>query len=301
MESILSQRLTTQRLQVCLILAAMVHLLIIFGISRKEIFKLPERLTPMVEITLATQPSEQMPEQAKFIAAQHQAGSSPQETDRAPKSLQRADFPAQQMHDLRQLPQPQAELNTPSLESPHKVTTLQAPEQTTIQPLPNKERNANLMSTEQEMISQRIASLAAELAEQRQQYAQMPDKRTVTASARESVDAEYLYKWRAHIERVGNLNYPAAARRLGLGGEVLLLVAINADGSLQNVQIRKSSGSKILDEAALRIVRLAAPFQPLPAEILATTDILEIIRTWQFIPHTNQFSSSPSSVDISLE
>ncbi|MFI4954456.1 MAG: energy transducer TonB [Gammaproteobacteria bacterium] len=288
MDTLAFSTLSAQRLQFCIVMAAIVHVLIIFGITWQDPSKLTSLLTPVVEITLVTHPSENSPEDAKFIAAEHQAASSPVDTELSPQSLQNADFPAQQMHDLWQPPQPQAELAAPE-EAPNKVTTDQALEQTPIQPLPSSEANANIMSTEQQMLSQRIASLAAELADQRQQYAQMPDKRAITASAQAAVDAEYLYNWRMHIEKVGNLNYPAAARRLGLAGEVLLLVAINPDGSLNDVQIRQSSGSKILDEAALRIVKLAAPFQPLPPEILATTDILEIIRTWQFIPHTNEF------------
>ena len=271
-----------KRLQICVIIAATLHLIIIFGITYKDPLNLQKNLlTPAIEITLATQPSDTMPEAPKFIAAENQQASSPIDTDLAPQTLQHADFPAQHMHDLWQPPQLQAE-TAAQQESPNKVTATDAPEQTQIQPLPETQANANMLSTEQQALSQNIATLMAELADQQQQYAQMPRTRTVTAATQEAIDAEYLYNWRNHIEKVGNLNYPAAARRLNLHGEVLLLVAINADGTLRETQVRKSSGSKILDEAAIRIVKLAAPFQPLPSEILATTEVLEIIRTWQF-------------------
>ena len=128
----------------------------------------------------------------------------------------------------------------------------------------------------------RIASLSAELSLKQQQYAQQPKKRAVSAATVAAMDAQYLYEWRARMERIGNQNYPAEARRLGLQGVVLMLVAINADGTLHDVQIRKSSGNKILDAAAIRRVKLAAPFAPLTQEMRKDTDILEIIRTWQF-------------------
>ena len=81
---------------------------------------------------------------------------------------------------------------------------------------------------------------------------------------------------------VGNLNYPGEARRRNLYGELRLLVSITPDGALQEVSVLESSGHKILDDAALRIVRLAAPFAPFPEEMRKSTDVLEIIRTWQF-------------------
>lgn len=278
-----SSNTSSMRLLLFVLLATGLHLFVIFGIALQGPLNIRQNLlAPVIEVTLATNPSELSPEEAKFIASHHQMASSPVDSTQVPKSLQNADFPATQIHELWQPPQPETQIAKPE-QIPEKVTTISnstaSPQS---QPLPDAQENANLVSTEQQALSQRIASLMAELSDQQQQYAQMPRKRSVTAAAEAAADAEYLYNWRMHIEKVGNLNYPAAARRLGLHGEVLLMVAINADGSLHDVQVRQSSGSKILDEAALRIVRLAAPFQPLPEEILSTTDILEVIRTWQF-------------------
>ena len=89
--------------------------------------------------------------------------------------------------------------------------------------------------------------------------------------------------WRAKVERVGNLNYPDAARRNKLTGSLILDVALNADGSVNQINVRRSSGSKILDDAAIRIVELSSPFAPFPDNIKAETDILHITRTWQFL------------------
>jgi protein TonB len=89
--------------------------------------------------------------------------------------------------------------------------------------------------------------------------------------------------WRAKVERVGNLNYPDDARKRQLSGSLILDVALNPDGSVNQITVRQSSGHKILDDAADRIVRLAAPFAPFPDDIRAETDILHITRTWQFL------------------
>jgi len=92
------------------------------------------------------------------------------------------------------------------------------------------------------------------------------------------------------VERVGNLNYPDEAKRRKLYGNLVLHVAIRPDGSVRAINVRKSSGHKLLDDAAIRIVKLAAPFAPFPAEIRKETDILDIIRTWQFRNNDQLFS-----------
>ena len=89
--------------------------------------------------------------------------------------------------------------------------------------------------------------------------------------------------WRAKVERVGNLNYPDDARKNNLSGSLILDVSLNADGSVNQITVRRSSGSKILDDAAIHIVELSSPFAPFPDQIRKETDILHITRTWQFL------------------
>ena len=89
--------------------------------------------------------------------------------------------------------------------------------------------------------------------------------------------------WRSKVERVGNLNYPEEARKRKLSGSLVLDVALSPDGSINNITVRQSSGHKVLDDAAIRIVKLSAPFSPFPDAIQGETDILHIIRTWQFL------------------
>ena len=131
-------------------------------------------------------------------------------------------------------------------------------------------------------LSSEIASLEAELAQEVQQYAKRPKiHRLNAASTMRDKGAWYKDEWRKKVERVGNLNYPDEARRQGIYGSLRLLVSINRDGTLYEVQVLESSGQRTLDQAALRIVRLAAPFAPFTGD-LADVDRLEIIRTWRF-------------------
>ncbi|SVE45157.1 uncharacterized protein METZ01_LOCUS498011, partial [marine metagenome] len=128
-----------------------------------------------------------------------------------------------------------------------------------------------------------IASLEAKLDQQQQIYAKRPRiKRLTSLSTASSADAFYLNSWRRKIETIGNLNYPKEARKRRLYGSLRLMVAITPDGALKEVELLESSGHKTLDDAAIRIVRLSSPFAPFPDELRQTTDILEIIRTWQF-------------------
>jgi protein TonB len=91
-----------------------------------------------------------------------------------------------------------------------------------------------------------------------------------------------LDAWRAKVERIGNLNYPEEAKRRGIQGNLVLDVSVRADGTLGSMAVRRSSGHKLLDDAALRIVELAAPFAPFPPDIRTDTDELHITRTWKF-------------------
>nr|VFK52701.1 MAG: protein TonB [Candidatus Kentron sp. TUN]VFK53274.1 MAG: protein TonB [Candidatus Kentron sp. TUN]VFK60464.1 MAG: protein TonB [Candidatus Kentron sp. TUN] len=128
-----------------------------------------------------------------------------------------------------------------------------------------------------------MASLNAEIQQRLRAYAERPRRKWITARTREYKYASYMEAWRTKVEQVGNLNYPGEAMRRKLSGNLLLGVAINADGSINEITLHRSSGFKILDDAAIRIVKLASPYAPLPASIRKDVDILHIERTWQFL------------------
>ncbi len=131
--------------------------------------------------------------------------------------------------------------------------------------------------------SMKMAALSAEIERKLVTRAQHPRRKYISASTREFLYAAYMEAWRAKVERIGNLNYPDAARRQRLSGNLILDVALNKDGSINELVIRRSSGHKVLDDAAIRIVELAAPYAQFPEDIADQTDILHITRTWQFL------------------
>jgi len=127
-----------------------------------------------------------------------------------------------------------------------------------------------------------IERLEAQISREHSIYQQRPKRTFIGARTSEYRFAQYVDGWRQKIERVGNLNYPEQAKSRKIYGALQLTVAIKADGEVEDIQVNRSSGSKILDEAAKRIVRLSAPFDRFPDNVKRDTDILHITRTWMF-------------------
>ncbi len=128
-----------------------------------------------------------------------------------------------------------------------------------------------------------ITKLEAQLAKEYDAYQQRPKRTFIGARAAEYRFATYVDNWRQKVERVGNLNYPEEAKIKGVHGQLQLTVAIKANGEVESIVIDRSSGKKILDQAAKRIVVLAAPYDRFPNDIKRDTDILHITRTWMFM------------------
>lgn len=129
-----------------------------------------------------------------------------------------------------------------------------------------------------------MARLAPDRLTERQDFPARARRRFISANTQEHLYASYMRAWVAKVERVGNLNYPEQARRHNLTGSLVLSVDVLADGSVDQIRVLRSSGFDVLDEAAVRIVRLSSPFAPLPEDIRAEVDVLTITRTWQFSP-----------------
>jgi len=127
-----------------------------------------------------------------------------------------------------------------------------------------------------------IARLEAQISKDFDAYQKLPRRKFIGARTQEYRFAQYIEDWRIKVERIGNMNYPQAARQKNIYGKLQLSVSIRADGSVENVEVSRSSRQPILDAAALRIVKLAGPFSPLPPDIRKDTDILTITRTWTF-------------------
>jgi len=127
-----------------------------------------------------------------------------------------------------------------------------------------------------------MANLQARISQQWDDYQKRPKRAFVGANVKEYAFARYVEDWITKVERVGNVNYPEAARRQGIYGSLKLTVSIYANGHIEAVEVDRSSGSKILDAAAIKIVELAAPYAAFPDDMRKKADILSITRTWTF-------------------
>jgi protein TonB len=275
------------RFRNALLVALAAHAALILAVTFNASLSTPYT-SPQIEVTLATRPSTLVPEDANNIAQANQAGSgneAPVDQLSTRNPLQ-SDSPLERQAEL-QMAQEQSALQQDTL-----TTTGIAERKTALQQSDTSapQSSTDGINSEVDRITREIASLQAELDDEtRTQISQPRVRRLTAASATQSIDAAYLLDWRKRLEAVGNQYYPQASIRYGLYGELRMLVIIRNDGSLEDIQILSSSGYAVLDEAAIKIVRMAAPYSPFPPELRATTDKLEIVRTWHF--QENQLSS----------
>ena len=304
---------SSERFRFMLILALVLHALLILALN----FGLPDPAKPAqtLEVTLARFDDKNAPENADYLAQTNQQGSGESVEKHQPSTQERAIFdseqaqlqsamaaqvistPAefqpiesnsrQQAEDvLNETDQPLGlrDLLTTLNDSKHKATSEELRE-TKSAPPPLAGTSTSVIARSME-----IANLQAKLMLEQEKMAKRPKVTRVTsASTLAHEDADYLDTWRQRIETLGNLNYPEEARANSIHGSLRMLVSIRPDGSVQEVDILKSSGHPTLDDAAIRIVQLAAPFQPFPLEMRERMDLLEIIRTWKFEKGTHVY------------
>lgn len=235
-----------------------------------------EDLTPPMEVVLVNAKTREAPLNPDVLAQADLAGGGNVDENRQAKSpLPYKAQPAEQseaatLARVRQLEEQARQLLT-QLKSQAAVDS--AP-----QAAPRREvDSADLMLQASE-----AAKLQAQISRNWEEYQKRPRREFVGANAKSYVFARYVEDWVAKVERIGNLNYPEAARRQGIYGSLRLSVSIFADGRVEKIEIDKSSGSSVLDQAAIRIVELAAPYAPFPREMREKADILSITRTWTF-------------------
>ena len=270
-----------ERLRATLVLSLLVHGMLVLGVGFALNEAAPVLPTLVVILTEAT--TTLTPEQADFLAQASNRGGGEHDEARRPRDRQagrlsqaetgvapapmRAQAPAPS-------PPPEARVVT-SARGQQRVAQAEAtPPVETRRPLPLGERNID-----RELA---MARLAAEIHQDRERYAKRPNRKFVSASTREYEYASYLRAWVDRVERIGNRNYPDEARRRRLEGQVVISVAIRRDGTVERAEVVDSSGQPLLDQAALRIVRLAEPYPPLPATA-EEVDVLHVTRTWQFL------------------
>lgn len=274
---------THDRIGFTLTMAIALHVAIVLGVGfAMTVPKAPS--TTRMDITLSSHATDKTIVDADFVAQTNQEASGSESskaelsTDRlAPinSSLPQPVNVADQTPRSQSQPVDTMQVLTTSKDSEF-IIPHQDPEESDTQD--NLDGEAEYLLRQLEM-----ASLQAKLAKEQQIYARLPRiRRASSVATKAAEDAEYLYHWQQRIETIGNQHYPQQARANQLSGDVQVLVAVNADGSLHEAQILRSSGITVLDQAALRIVRLSAPFPAFPMSLKKSTDRLEIVRTWQF-------------------
>lgn len=270
-----------ERLSATMVLSLLLHGMLVLGVG----FALDEAapLAPTLDVILTETTSPLTQAQADFLAqasnqggGEHERSTRPRD-DQAGRAVQadsgvapielRAQSPTAQ-------PPPQARV-VASQRGQEALPDADARPQADDSALPRGEQKI-----ERDLA---MARLAAEIHLRSERYAKRPKRKFVSASTQEWAYAGYLRDWVDRVQRVGNLNYPDEARRRQLAGELVISVAIRRDGSVERADIIRSSGIRLLDDAALRIARLAEPYPPLPVTE-EEIDILHVTRTWQFLP-----------------
>lgn len=271
------------RLSFTIFVAVVLHVILIFGVA----FTAPRiELPHVMEVTLAQHQSTTADKEADFLAQANQRGSGTLDKAAQITSPQQSRFFDNRIHDI-QPEESRAAVEASEAKHRQVITTTASSrlthdnrKSTELRQEQSEVRDAQLATAWQ---SDEIASLEARLAAKKQAYAKRPKVRTVaTISTRFDRDAAYVDAFRSRVEEVGNKNYPEEARRKNVYGNVRLLVAILPSGRVKDITVLKSSGYRVLDEAARQSVRLAEPFMPFPASIRKDTDILQVIRTWKF-------------------
>ena len=269
------------RLGATMVLSVLLHAMVILGIGFAVEDAAP--VMPTLDVILTQTKSALTPAQADFLAqAANQVGGEHDKSTR-PTAPQAGPLP-QPIDGLAPRPL-RAQTPAPSPPPDARVISSTNARETMPSPQPRQEIEVTPLPPGQEKIDRDIemARLAAEIQLRSQQYAKRPKRKFVSASTREYAWAQYLRGWVDRVERVGNLNYPDEARRRRIGGLVVISVAVRRDGSVENTRIVQSSNIPMLDNAALRIVKLSEPFAPLP-RTQDDPDVLHVTRTWQFLP-----------------
>lgn len=270
------------RIGVTLTASALLHLLLLFGVNiAVPEFKEWRDRGENLEVVLVNSKSAIAPPDTKLLAQSNLEGGGNTDEDRRAKSpLPVSQESAQEREAaeerVAQLEEEARQVMT-QLNSPRTITP-----EARITPTPSVTPGTGTDSIVARSLE--MASLAASIDRNTDEYQKRPRRKFIGARTKEYRFARYVEDWRAKVERWGNLNYPEMARQQRIYGQLQMTVSINADGSLENVEIDRSSGHKVLDDAALKIVRDAGRngFSPLPADIRADTDVLHITRTWTF-------------------
>ena len=262
-----------------LLVAVIVHIAFVLGINFTT--PQPEKINKSIDITLVNTPVKKAPEKADFLAQENQSG--------AGEAIKKLESPAQKpaSQETSEVKPKPVKKSTPEENKPkeaQKIITQEKAEKKVVtasktEVVNQPEKHPQITA---ESLHQQLAQLGAEIRQSQPSAEQTKIKFVDSVSAHKYVAAQYMKDWESKVERTGNLNYPEVATKKNFSGTLTMDVGINADGSIYSIRINKSSGNPALDEAAKNIVRMSAPFPPLPLDLRKELDVLVITRVWKF-------------------
>ena len=250
-------------------------------------FKLPDTLrwkapNNSLEVVLVNAKSKERPAKADALAQANLSQGGTVEEDRRAKTPLPVTEPRKPGKDLAEAQRRQRSLEAQQAELLAKAREAQIRVPASAQRQPDID-NPGSHPSGRDLADLALAAmrLQAQIDRQVEEYQKRPRKKFIGANVAEYRFAQYEEDWRAKVERVGTLNYPAEARGR-VYGNLRLTVTIRPDGNVESVELDRSSGLKVLDAAAFKIVRMATPFAVFPPNIRRDTDLLVITRTWFF-------------------
>jgi protein TonB len=272
---------SADRLGVTLLFSLIAHGVLALGLTFE--YEKPAPQLPSIDVILVQSANQEKPEKADFLAQANNAGGGTVDKARRPSEPLSSAIPKA----VAGIAPVQLENGAPRPETPTDAEMLTTKESKltvrTDTAKPDTPTHPAAAEREEEQRKLEMARLAQEIQRESEQYAKRPKRKYISANTKEYEFAAYMRAWVARIERIGNLNYPDEARRQQMHGQLVLTVGLTRDGHVKSVDVIQSSGHKVLDDAAVRIVHLAEPFPALP-EDKEKVDELYISRTWQFLP-----------------
>ena len=274
-------------LGITLVGAILLHIVLILGLNFTTPKPHNNEPLPELEITLVQTHTKQAPKKADFLANASQTGGGEHEKaaplkspiENKPENIPKPTPPQQKAASVE---------STVSIAPKKELLLADKTRPVDLVLNPDQEKKKSRRQKKKTGIQPEIKELnreqlLAEISREYKAYQKRPRRKFLRASTREYRFASYMDAWRNKVERIGNLNYPEEAKKRNLTGSLILDVAIKADGNLDSINIVRSSRIQALDDAAIRIVRLAAPYAPFPKNISKDYDILHISRTWKFL------------------
>lgn len=262
-------------LLVAIFFAVIIHVLIIFSVSFSG--DQPQKINKSITITIVNNAVKKAPKKADFLAQDNQVGAGEKKQAPKPSAQKLAGVGKTQKKKLHKnvqenKPKPAKKIIT-QLQSTKSVTAVEKSSSTTQKQMPKLSTDA---------LVKQIAQLGAQIRYSDQSSELSRIKFVNSVSTHKYLAAQYIRDWQRKVERTGNMNYPDVARKKNFSGFLTMDVGIKHDGTIYSIRINKSSGIKALDDAAKRIVRMSAPFAPLPEDLRKELDVLVITRIWQF-------------------